>query len=145
MFDIKFCVKCGWNFRNFLKIHATFYKCILRLYRWYNMQLNNLSNKLLINVLVIYFIEKTRFWTFFFFKFKIWDESILVFFEAKPRMFFFYRFLRIPLWKIVVLKTAKMHPTELTKIYNKNKKWLLLNLTNAVKPTTKNVKKVVTN
>jgi hypothetical protein len=34
-----------------------------------------------------------------------------------------------------------MDPTELTKLYNMNKKQLLLNLINILKPTTKNVKK----
>ena len=47
MFHIKFCVKCDWNFRGFLKIRITFYKHILNISNGNNMQ-KKLSIKLAI-------------------------------------------------------------------------------------------------
>jgi hypothetical protein len=62
------------------------------------------------------------------------------FFEAKPKFFFFFTFLRISLRKINILKRAKLHWTELSKIYGKNKKYWLLYLTGILKSATKNGK-----
>ena len=59
----------------------------------------------------------------FFFKLKIWDEGVVIFFEVKPRIFFFYTFLRVSVRKIHIVKNkTKLHPTELNKIYDDTNK-----------------------
>jgi nucleoside permease NupC len=51
--------------------------------------------------------ENKNFANFFFCKFKFSDEGIIVFFfGVKPKVFFFYAFLRITLLKINILKKS---------------------------------------
>ena len=66
MFHIKFCVKCDWNFRGFLKIHITFYKHVSNINICNNIQQNYLPIKLLRNLLAAFFIAKIRFLSIFF-------------------------------------------------------------------------------
>ena len=66
IFHIKFCAKCNWNFRGFLKIHITFYKHILNIINGDNVQQNYLSIEPLLNLLATFFVEKTRFLSIFF-------------------------------------------------------------------------------
>ena len=76
------------------------------------------------NVLVTFFIEKTRFLPIFLSSPKFGMRIYWwFFFVAKPRIFFFffYTFLRISLQKINILKRAKSHPTNLDENYSNNK------------------------
>ena len=66
MFHIKFCAKWNWNFKGFLKIHIIFYKHISNIIYGNNTQKYYLSIKPLLNLLAIFFVEKTRFLSKFF-------------------------------------------------------------------------------
>ena len=102
MFYIKFCIEFNSIFSVFfLKIQATFYKHALNLKNWRNMRYNYLSIELLLNVLAIFFVEKKN--TTFFFKFEIWNEGILVFWEYIEYILF-HAFLKISLRKINILE-----------------------------------------
>jgi hypothetical protein len=89
------------------------------------------------------FHREKKNWAIFFFKFKIWNEVILlVFFGCKIGVILFYAFLKILLQKINTFKKKpKVHLIVLTELYNKNKNHLLLDSTNILKFIAKNVKK----
>ena len=80
------------------------------------------------NFLDRFFIEKTGFLSTFFSNPKFEAMVYWSFLEAKSRIFFFYAFSRISPRKINILKKSKMELTELIRLYNINKKQLLLNL-----------------
>jgi hypothetical protein len=94
------------------------------------------------NSLAMFFIEKTRFLSKFFFSYsKYGMRAYWSFSVANPRIFLFYAFLGISLRKINIFQKTKLDLLGLAEIYNKYKKQPLLNLTNILKSTTKNVKK----
>ena len=94
------------------------------------------------DILFSYIIRReNRIFFDFFFKSKIWNDSILVIFGGQIKYIIFLSILRISRRKINILKKFKMELTKLIKLYNIIKKQLLLNLINILKSATKNVKK----
>ena len=62
--------------------------------------------------------------------------------EARNEGISLYTFLRISPRKIEILKRAKLGPREPNEVDEMNVKQMLLNLTNILKSTTKNLKKM---
>ena len=142
MFHIKFCVKCNWTFGGFLKIHITFHKNVSNIRNRNNAQQNYLSIELLLISLTRFFVQKTRFLPIFFqiqnFGWGYTRGKI----EPRNEDISLYTFLRISARKINILKKTKLGPIELSELNDISIKKMLLNLTNILKSTTKNVKKM---
>ena len=141
MFYIKFCVKCDWNFRGFLKIHINFYKHVLNIDTFNNAKQNYLLIELLLNPLATFFVEKTRFLPIFFsnseFGMRVYRGKI----EARNEGISLYIFLTISPRKINIFINTKLDPRELNELNDMNVEKMLFNLTNILKSTTKMLKK----
>ena len=142
IFSIKCCTKYNWNFGGFLKIHIIFFEHNSNVNNWNNAQINYLLTELLLNLLAVFFIEKTRFLSKFFwnseFGMRVYREKI----KAWNEDTFLYTFLAISPRKINILKRAKLHPTELNKRYDMNFEKNTVHYNECFKIYYKNVKKM---
>ena len=107
------------------------------------MQQNYLSIEPLLNFLVEFFVEKTRFLLKFFsnseFEMRVYREKLKL--ETDILL---YTFLRISPRKINIFKKTKLGPRELNKLNKLNEiniKKILFNITNILKSTTNISKK----
>ena len=137
MFHIRVFIKCDWNFGGFSKIHITFYKHILNIHNGNNVQQNYLLIEPLLNLVVEFFVEKTRSLSIFFsnseFGMRVYKGKI----EARSESISLYTFLRLFPRKINILKKTKLDLRELNELDDMNVKKVFLNLTNILKSTTK--------
>ena len=105
-----------------MSIHVTFYKHISNTSNKDNAQQNYLSIEPLLNLLVAFFVEKTKFLSNFFsnseFGMRVYKGKIKARSESIP----LYTFLRISQREINVLKRTKLHMIELNKVCDINVK-----------------------
>ena len=124
-----------------MTIRITFYKHILNPINRNNAHKNYLSIKLLLNLLVKFFAEKTRFVSNFFsnseFGMRVYRGKS----EARNEGISLYTFLTISPRKIDIFKKTKLGSREPDKLNEMNVKKMLSNLTDILKSTTKIPKK----
>ena len=105
-----------------MKIHITFYKNILNISNRYNAHKCYLLIEPLLNLLTAFFVEKTRFLSMLFFKFKFGMRVYKGKIEARNKSISLYTFLKISPRKINISKKTKLGPRELNEVNDMNVK-----------------------